>query len=72
MAVPILGRLNLRDYQALFIGWLLLFVEAILRLVTFCLPLSVLEICKTQSQRCDLVTTLKNIPFANLLHEGIS
>ncbi|CAG8487542.1 8417_t:CDS:2 [Paraglomus occultum] len=51
MAVPILGRLNLRDYQALFIGWLLLFVEAILRLVTFCLPLPVLEICKTESQR---------------------
>ncbi|CAG8630060.1 9951_t:CDS:2 [Acaulospora morrowiae] len=51
MQVPILGRLNYRDYQALVIGLVLLFLERLLRVVTYCLPSFILEFFKGQSQK---------------------
>ncbi|KAF0544870.1 alpha/beta-hydrolase [Gigaspora margarita] len=51
MPVPIIGRLNYSDYQALVIALILLFLEGILRVVTHCLPTFALEFFKGQSQR---------------------
>ncbi|KAG9284543.1 hypothetical protein G9A89_014147 [Geosiphon pyriformis] len=51
MGVPILDRLQLRDYQALFVGITFLLLETLLRVVTWCLPTIVLEFCKAQSQK---------------------
>ncbi|CAG8628756.1 10949_t:CDS:2 [Rhizophagus irregularis] len=38
MEVPIIGRLNYRDYQALFIAIVFLFIEKLLRGITYLLP----------------------------------
>ncbi|GBC04496.1 hypothetical protein RclHR1_00570052 [Rhizophagus clarus] len=51
MKVPIIGRLNFRDYQALVIGLLFLFLERSVRLVTYCLPNFVLEYLRSLSQK---------------------
>ncbi|CAG8561132.1 27321_t:CDS:2 [Dentiscutata erythropus] len=51
MPVPIIGRLNFRDYQALVIGLILLFLEALLRVITHCLPAFALEFFRGQSQK---------------------
>ncbi|CAG8455820.1 6888_t:CDS:2, partial [Scutellospora calospora] len=51
MPVPIIGRLNFRDYQALVTGLILLFLESLLRIITLCLPACALEFFKGQSQK---------------------
>ncbi|CAG8439281.1 7438_t:CDS:2 [Ambispora leptoticha] len=49
MGVPILDRLNFRDYQALFIGFTFLAFETLLRVITWCLPTVVLELYERTS-----------------------
>ncbi|RHZ54741.1 hypothetical protein Glove_423g18 [Diversispora epigaea] len=51
MHVPILGRFNYRDYQALLVGIILLFLEKLLRLVTYALPAFILQFFQGQSQK---------------------
>ncbi|RIA93010.1 triacylglycerol lipase [Glomus cerebriforme] len=51
MQVPIISRLNFRDYQALVVGLFFLFIERLLRIVTYCLPTFALEFFKSQSQK---------------------
>lgn len=51
MKVPIISRLNSRDYQALVFGLFFLFLERSVRLVTYCFPNFVLEYLRSLSQK---------------------
>ncbi|CAI2178015.1 2131_t:CDS:2 [Funneliformis geosporum] len=51
MEVPIIGRLNYRDYQALIIAIVFLFFEKLLRVVTYLLPSAGVKYFRDESQR---------------------
>ncbi|RIA91353.1 sterol esterase-like protein [Glomus cerebriforme] len=51
MEVPIIGRLNYRDYQALIIAIVFLFIEKFLRVITYLLPSSGVRYLRDESQK---------------------
>ncbi len=51
MEVPIIGRLNYIDYQALFIAIVILFIEKLLRVITYLLPIAGVTYLRNESQR---------------------
>lgn len=55
MEVPIIGRLNYRDYQALLIAIVFLFIEKLLRGITYLLPKAGVNYFREESQRYEIM-----------------
>ncbi|PGH36600.1 esterase/lipase [[Emmonsia] crescens] len=49
--VPFIGRLFWNEYLALFSSLVLIFIEGLLHIITFCLPQPVIQFCYRQSKR---------------------
>jgi len=60
MEVPIIGRLNYRDYQALIIAIVFLFIEKLLRIMTYLLPNEGVKYFRNKSQRYGSFELTKN------------
>ncbi|OJD19322.1 hypothetical protein AJ78_00681 [Emergomyces pasteurianus Ep9510] len=49
--VPFIGRLFWNEYLALFSSLVLIFIEGLLHIITFCLPQPIIQFCYRQSKR---------------------